>query len=147
MVTVDTPGHAEFAAETARQLIFGQYGDEAYTRGHECLPDAHLGRADRRLRALRRGIMDYERRQVYRGPRPTPTCPPTPRRWIARRRTAGRPPDNDELLAAVVLEADPKKVVAVLQTGETIQITGEGCARDLGPVRPWQPKTRSAVAP
>jgi penicillin-binding protein 1A len=25
--------HAEYVAETARQLIFAQYGDEAYTRG------------------------------------------------------------------------------------------------------------------
>jgi penicillin-binding protein 1A len=35
-------------------------------------------------------------------------------------------PDNDELRAAVVLEASPRKVVAVLQTGETITVTGEG---------------------
>ena len=33
-------------------------------------------------------------------------------------------PANDELLAAVVLDADPKKVSAVLQSGETITITG-----------------------
>ena len=35
-------------------------------------------------------------------------------------------PDNDELKAAVVLEASAKKVVAVLQSGESITITGDG---------------------
>ena len=35
-------------------------------------------------------------------------------------------PANDELLAAVVLEAAPKKVTAVLQSGETIAVLGEG---------------------
>jgi penicillin-binding protein 1A len=35
-------------------------------------------------------------------------------------------PDNDELKAAVVTEASAKKVVAVLQNGQAITITGEG---------------------
>src|SRR5690606_12923120 len=35
-------------------------------------------------------------------------------------------PDNDELLAAVVLEASPRKVVAALRSGETVTITGAG---------------------
>ena len=35
-------------------------------------------------------------------------------------------PDNDELKAAVVLEAGPKKVVAVLQSGESVTVTGDG---------------------
>ena len=35
-------------------------------------------------------------------------------------------PDNDELRAAVVTEASPRKVVAVLQNGETITVTGDG---------------------
>ena len=35
-------------------------------------------------------------------------------------------PDNDDLRAAVVLEASPRKVVAVLQDGEEITVTGDG---------------------
>ena len=35
-------------------------------------------------------------------------------------------PDNDELRAAVVLEASPRKVVAALQSGEVLTITGDG---------------------
>jgi penicillin-binding protein 1A len=35
-------------------------------------------------------------------------------------------PDNDELRSAVVLEAAPRKVVALLQSGDSITISGEG---------------------
>ena len=35
-------------------------------------------------------------------------------------------PDKDDLRAAVVLEASPRKVVAVLQDGEEITVTGDG---------------------
>jgi penicillin-binding protein 1A len=47
-------------------------------------------------------------------------------------------PDNDELKAAVVTEASAKKVVAVLQNGQAITITGEGlkpAASALAPSR------------
>jgi penicillin-binding protein 1A len=35
-------------------------------------------------------------------------------------------PDNDEVRAAVVLEVDPKKVVAMLADGQTVTVQGEG---------------------
>lgn len=35
-------------------------------------------------------------------------------------------PDNGDLVAAVVLEAEPKKIVAMRQNGEMIEVTGEG---------------------
>jgi penicillin-binding protein 1A len=119
--------HAEHAAEVARQLIFSQYGHEAYTRGL----NVHLTiRADEQTlayRALRKGIMDYERRQVYRGPEAYVDLPADPKDLDARIGEALQDhPDNDELKAAVVLEASPKKVVAVLQSGESLTLTGEG---------------------
>ena len=67
-------------------------------------------------RALRKGIMDYERRQVYRGPEDYIDLPAIPKEVDARIAEALQDhPDNDELKAAVVIEASPKKVVAVLQ--------------------------------
>ncbi|HEX4511355.1 MAG TPA: penicillin-binding transpeptidase domain-containing protein, partial [Burkholderiaceae bacterium] len=35
-------------------------------------------------------------------------------------------PDNDDLKAAIVLEASPKKVVVELQSGDTLSVTGDG---------------------
>ena len=119
--------HAEYVAEAARQLIFTQYGDEAYTRGLNVY--LTLKSADQMVayRALRKGIMDYERRQVYRGPEAYVDLPANPNEVDARIAEALQDhPDNDELKAAVATEAGPKKVVAVLESGESITITGDG---------------------
>jgi penicillin-binding protein 1A len=61
-------------------------------------------------------------------PRPhRPARRPTPRALDTRIAEAlADHPDNDELRAAVVLEASPRKVVAVLQSGESITVTGDG---------------------
>jgi penicillin-binding protein 1A len=123
----EVPVHAEFVAEAARQLVFSRYGEEAYARGL----NVHLtvNAADQMVayRALRKGIMDYERRQVYRGPEDYVVLPADAKDLDTRISEAlADHPDNDELLAAVVLEANPKKVTAVLQNGDAVTVTGEG---------------------
>ncbi|WP_269632130.1 penicillin-binding protein 1A [Pelomonas sp. BJYL3] len=123
----DTTSHAEYVAEAARQLIFSQYGDEAYSRGLDVYLTLRHDEQMVAYRALRRGIMDFERRQVYRGPEAYIDLPADPKDMDVRIAEAlADHPANDELLAAAVLEADPKKVVAVLQSGESLTITGEG---------------------
>ncbi|MFO1338630.1 MAG: penicillin-binding protein 1A [Burkholderiaceae bacterium] len=123
----DVPVHAEYVAEVARQLIFNQYGAEAYTRGLQVQLTVRAADQVAAYRALRRGLMDYERRQVYRGPEAYVDLPADPKAVDARVAEAlGDHPDNDELKAAVVLEAGPKKVVVVLQSGESITVTGDG---------------------
>jgi penicillin-binding protein 1A len=119
--------HAEFVAEAARQLIFAQYGADAYSRGLNVT--LTLSSADQMVayRALRRGIMDFERRQVYRGPEAYLDLPADAKQLDARvAEGLQEHPDNDELKAAVVLEASPKKVVAVLDSGESATVVGEG---------------------
>ncbi len=119
--------HAEYVAEAARQLIFTQYGDDAYTRGLNVYLTLKSDDQMVAYRALRRGIMDYERRQVYRGPEDYVDLPADPKEVDARIAEALLDhPDNDELKAAVAIEANPRKVVAVLQNGEAITITGDG---------------------
>ncbi len=123
----DNSSHAEYVAEAARQLIFNQYGDETYSRGLDVYLTLRHDEQMTAYRALRRGIMDYERRQVYRGPEAYIDLPADPKDMDVRIAEAlADHPANDELLAAAVLEADPKKVVAVLQSGESLTITGEG---------------------
>ncbi|MEO7057327.1 MAG: penicillin-binding protein 1A [Caldimonas sp.] len=119
--------HAEYVAEVARQMLFSQYGPEAYTRGLNVY--LTLNSTDQTLayHALRKGIMDYERRQVYRGPEDYVDLPGDAKELDARIAEALQDfPDNDELKAAVVTEASAKKVVAVIQSGESVVITGEG---------------------
>ena len=119
--------HAEHVAETVRQLIHSQYGNETTTRGLNVQVTVDAADQAVAYRALRRGLLDYERRQVYRGPEGHVDLPADPTALDTRIAEAlADHPDNDELKAAVVLEASARKVVAVLQSGESISITGDG---------------------
>lgn len=140
----EAASHAEYVAELARQLIFSQYGEEAYTRGLNVYLTLRADEQERAYRALRRGIMDYERRQVYRGPEAYIDLPADPKELDTRIAEAlSDHPANDELLAAVVLEAGPKKVVAALQSGEIVTMTGEGLTpATSGLSEKGNPKTR-----
>ena len=123
----DTPVHAEFATEMVRQLMYAQYGDETYSRGLNVYTTIVSQSQNAAYKALRRGIMDYERRQVYRGPE----------KFINLSNIADEAddaidealddhPDNGDLLSAVVLDANAKLVKLVRRTGEVLDITGEG---------------------
>ncbi|MFM8898801.1 MAG: penicillin-binding protein 1A [Burkholderiales bacterium] len=123
----DLPVHSEYVAEAARQLVFEHYGADAYSRGLNVYVSVNSNEQLAAYRALRKGIMDFERRQVYRGPEATIELPANAADLDTRIAEAlVDHPDNDELKAAVVLEANPRKVVAVLQTGESVTVQGEG---------------------
>ncbi len=119
--------HAEYVAEMARQLMFAQYGPDIYTRGLNVYTTIRASDQQAAYYALRRGIMDYERRQHYRGPEKFITLPNTPaEQEDAIDDALIEQGDKGDLLAAVVLEAGPKKVRAVRQNSEVLEITGEG---------------------
>jgi penicillin-binding protein 1A len=119
--------HAEYVAETARQLIYSQYGADAYSRGLNVYLTVNSADQMVAYRALRHGIMTYEQRQVYRGPEGHVDLPTNTGDLDSVVSDALQDhPDNDELKAAVALEAGPKKVVAMLENGEQITITGDG---------------------
>ena len=123
----NTKVHAEYVAETVRQLMFAQYGDETYTRGLNVYTTLRAADQDAAYKALRRGIMDFERRQIYRGPEKFVTLPADPQELEdAIDDALDDHPDNGDVMSAVVLEADAKKIKAMRQNGETVEITGEG---------------------
>jgi penicillin-binding protein 1A len=116
-----------YLAEMARQLMFAQYGEAAYTRGLQVQLTIHSEEQNAAYRALRAGLMDYERRQHYRGPEGFVNLPAKLEVLDTRVAEAlADYPDNDELKAAVVLEASPRQVKAMLQNGETITVTSTG---------------------
>ena len=119
--------HAEFVAETVRQLVFSQYGDETYTRGLNVFTTLRAADQTVAYKALRKGIMDFERRQIYRGPERFIDLPANPKdAEDAIDDALAESPDNDDVMSAVVLQAGPKKIVAIRQNSETIEITGDG---------------------
>ncbi|MRD47139.1 penicillin-binding protein 1A [Caenimonas koreensis] len=125
--TDNTKAHAEYIAETVRQLVYSQYGDDAYTRGLNVYTTVNAVEQEAAYKALRKGIMDYERRQIYRGPEEFIDLPDNQKEADEAIDDAlAEHPDNGDVMAAVVLEATPKRILAVRQNSERVEITGEG---------------------
>ncbi|WP_310614385.1 penicillin-binding protein 1A [Limnohabitans sp.] len=119
--------HADYVAEMARQLMFAQYGPEIYTRGLNVYTTVRASDQQAAYFALRRGIMDFERRQHYRGPERFITLPAKAAELEdAIDDALIEQGDKGDLLAAVVLDATPKKVRVMRQNSEVLEITGEG---------------------
>jgi len=119
--------HAEFIAETVRQLVFNQYGDQTYTRGLNVYTTLRAADQTAAYKALRKGIMDYERRQIYRGPEKFIALPKDAKEAeeVIDDALTDRP-DNGDVMSAVVLEANSKKIIAMQQNSESVEITGDG---------------------
>ena len=123
----NTRVHAEYVAEMVRQLIFSQYGNEAYSRGLNVYTTLNAANQDAAYAALRRGIMDYERRQQYRGPEQFVDLPKAPEDVEdAIDEALASHPDNGDVMSAVVLESTARKIVAARANGDTLEITGDG---------------------
>ncbi len=119
--------HAEYVAETVRQLMYAQYGDSTYTRGLKVYTSLVAADQAAAYKALRKGIMDYERRQIYRGPEKFVDLPADAKDLDEAVDDAlSDHPDNGDVMAAVVLKATPKQIDAVRANGDAVQITGEG---------------------
>jgi len=119
--------HAEYVAEMVRQTVHAQYGEEAYSRGLKVQTSLRAADQAAAYRALRKGVLDYERRQPYRGPEDEEDLPeglaaddPAVAQLLADH------PDDDDLRVALVSEASPQAVVATLANGEVVRITGDG---------------------
>jgi penicillin-binding protein 1A len=120
--------HAEYAAEMARQLVYAQFKEEAYTRGLNVYTTITRKDQEAAYAAVRKGVMGYERRHGYRGPEGFIEIPSESREAgeAAIEVALAERPDSDGLIAAVVLQATPESVTAVLSSGTEITLTGPG---------------------
>ena len=121
----------------ARQAVFDAYREEAYTLGlnvHTTLISSEQLTA---YEAVRNQVLSYDRRYGYRGPEAFIELPAEPAQREQRIEDAiVEAIDSPNLFPAVVVAASPRKVQAVLQGGEAIEISGEGlrfAARSLDP--------------
>ncbi len=121
--------HAEYVAEMARQLVYEQFKDETYTRGLNVFTTITKADQDAAYLALRRGVMDYERRHPYRGPEAYIDIPKAKDEADeAIEAELAEHPDSDDIVAAMVLSATPKAINAVTASGDEITISGSGLA-------------------
>jgi len=117
--------HAEYVAEMVRQALAEHYPEDVYSRGFRVYTTIRNTDQEAAYAAVRQAVLDYDRRQGYRGPESYVKLPPDP---VAEDfdEVLAEHPDSDDLLAAVVLSASPRRIEAALRNGEKIVISGEG---------------------
>src|SRR5947209_6866655 len=116
--------HGEFVAEMVRQLLYERYPEEVYSRGFRVYTTITRADQEAAYAALRQGLLEYDRRHGYRGPEGFVDLKDAQEEDYEE--TLQDHPDSDDLLAALVLEATPKRVTAYRRGGETVTVSGEG---------------------
>ncbi len=122
--------HGQYVAELARQLVYDIYKEDTYTRGLNVYTTVTSGDQALASKALRDGVLDYDRRRGYRGPEAFIELPAgledDAEKFddvIDDALTAH--PDSDGLLAAVVLATGSDRVTVARSSGERIEISGK----------------------
>ncbi|MCB2018575.1 MAG: PBP1A family penicillin-binding protein [Hydrogenophaga sp.] len=119
---------AAHVAEMARRAVFERFGEGAYSSGIRVTTS--LLASDQRAAslALQQGVLAQERRLPWRGPEGHEDLPK--RQGAELERAAAEAlkdvKDDDLLRAAIVLSASPKEVRALLASGESVVVRGEG---------------------
>jgi penicillin-binding protein 1A len=125
---------AEYFAEMVRQAVYERYREDTYTKGIRVYTTLLASHQKAAYAALRRGVQEYDRRHGYRGAEEYADLP-AKLTDEALEDALHDTVDSDDIHAAVVVEAGPKRVKAYRKGGEWIDIGEEGlrfAARMLG---------------
>ncbi|MDO9600018.1 MAG: penicillin-binding protein 1A [Azoarcus sp.] len=117
--------HGDYVAEMARQIAVEQFGEEAYQLGIRIVTTITRADQEAAYAALRKGVMDYDRRHGYRGPESFIELPPGGVDEEILEEALSEVSDHDDLLAAIVLSVSPTEV-KVFRRGQTLTVSGEG---------------------
>jgi len=140
--------HGEYPAELARQLLYGVYQDDIYSRGFNIYTTIDSKDQEAAYQSLRDGVLDYTRRAPYPGPEETIDLPA----GIENQPEAfndildaiqEKYPDNGDLLTGIVLSASPTAVKVARSPTEIIDITDKRALRVVA--RGLTPKARDSV--
>ena len=118
--------HGEYVAEMVRQMLHERYPDEVYSRGFRVYTTIDKNDQEFAYRAVRRGLLDYDRRHGYRGPEGYAELSGDGESDEDYEEALAEHPDSDDIFAALVLEAGPHAVRAWRRGGETVDISGDG---------------------
>jgi penicillin-binding protein 1A len=123
----DPDVHAEYVAELARQQVFSQYGDAAYSTGMKVVTTLRANEQQAAWKALRKTLIDRELGLSWRGPEDREELDAAlDDKDPAVAQSLADYPDDDMLHVGVVTHAGPRAVTVVLATGEVIDVTGRG---------------------
>ncbi|WP_312517227.1 PBP1A family penicillin-binding protein [Massilia sp.] len=118
---------AEYVAELARQVVYEQFGEEAYTRGFRVTTTILKAEQDAAYDSVRRNVLAYDGRHGYRGPEARIVLAGDGDERDAEIAEAlQKRPTSDGLLPAVVLAASADQVRVETLAGDELTIKGAG---------------------
>jgi penicillin-binding protein 1A len=119
--------HAEYVAELARQAVYAQFKEDAYTKGITVTTTILKADQDAAYASVRRNVLAYDQRHGYRGPEAVIDLPSdAAQRADAIDEALLKRPSSDGLVPVLVTQASPKLVRVETVDGDTIDITGNG---------------------
>lgn len=119
--------HADYVAEMARQIAYERFHEDTYTRGLRVITTLRKDDQLAATEALRRGVIDYDRRHGYRGAEAYFNLEDVHSdQDEALDDLLQDVPDSDNLLAAIVLQVKPGELRAYRRGGEVVTVSGEG---------------------
>ena len=120
---------ADYLAEMVRQAVYEKYQENTYTQGLKVYTTIRQEDQLAAYQAVRKGVLEYDRRHGYRGPEGFIDLPSgtTSASYSAEQLEEALldVTDGDDLIPAVVLEASPKLIRAYCRGGEIVEITGD----------------------
>jgi penicillin-binding protein 1A len=135
---------ADYFSEMVRQSMYERYQDEAYTRGFKVYTTLSKVQQDAAYAAVRKGVMEYDKRHGYRGPEGYFNLPQNVSE-DALEDALQEQSETDDIYPALVLDADAKAVKVYRRGGDTLEITGDGlklAQTFIGPKAPNNRKIR-----
>jgi len=119
--------HAEYVAELARQAVYAEFKEDAYTKGIKVVTTILKADQEAAYDALRRNVIAYDQRHGYRGPEAYVDLPDgADEREDAIDEALQKRPVSDGLIPAMVVSLGDKSVTAETGNGDTITISGDG---------------------
>lgn len=120
------PVNADYASEIVRQYMYSLYKEETYTHGYTVITTLDSKEQAAGYKAVREGVLAYDRRHGYRGPEAFIELPKDEEeRQQAIDEVLLKHPDSGSLQSAVVIAASPKAVRAETLSGEEVVISGQ----------------------
>jgi penicillin-binding protein 1A len=119
--------HGEYPAELARQLMYGIFGDQTYSRGINVYTTINSKDQESAFQAVRTSVLDYTRRAAYPGPEDQIDVPDD----VEKDPQAlddlldglqDKYPDSEDFYAGVVLSASPTEIKVARGSKEIITI-------------------------
>ena len=116
---------SDYLAEMVRQTVYEKYQDDTYTQGFKVYTTIRAQDQLAAYQAVRTGLLDYDRRQGYRGPEGFVDLRGDTNNTEPMDEALQEIDGGDDLIPAVVLEASPKLIKAYCKGGEAVEISGD----------------------